>query len=100
MRQQPGNCLLFDRLPASETGLDFTNVLKPHLFLSLSAWRWSIGIVPIVLLYGASANEQLRQFGLDGGACLFKASEPSQHVLETDGGQISDQTVVQVWDEK
>ena len=39
-------------------------------------------------------------FGLDGGACLFKASEPSQHVLETDGGQISDQTVVQVWDEK
>lgn len=42
----------------------FSSVLPPFLFLPIIGWRWSIGIVPIVLLYGASANEQLRAFSL------------------------------------
>jgi hypothetical protein len=27
-------------------------------------WRWIVGIAPVVMLYGASANEQLRGFGI------------------------------------
>jgi uncharacterized membrane protein len=42
----------------------FTTVLMPHLYLPLAAWRWTLGIVPIVLLYGASDNEQLRSYGI------------------------------------
>ena len=42
----------------------FRRVLVPHLFLPLVGWRWTLGIVPIVLLYGASDNEQLRSFGI------------------------------------
>jgi uncharacterized membrane protein len=38
--------------------------LQPHLFLPLIGWQWAIGTVPIVLLYGASANEQVRAFGI------------------------------------
>jgi len=38
--------------------------LQPHLFLPLIGWRWSLGIVPIIALYGASANAQLRAFGI------------------------------------
>jgi len=38
--------------------------LQPHLFLPLIGWRWSIGMLPLVLLYGASANEQVRAFGI------------------------------------
>jgi predicted membrane protein DUF2079 len=41
-----------------------TDVLPPFLFLSLIGWRWVVGIVPIVLLYGASKNDQLRSFGI------------------------------------
>jgi len=41
-----------------------TQVMTPHAFLPFVGWPWFIGIVPIVLLYGASANEQLRSFGL------------------------------------
>ena len=36
----------------------FRRVLGTHLFLPLVGWRWTLGIVPIVLLYGASDNEQ------------------------------------------
>jgi uncharacterized membrane protein len=42
----------------------FTNVLPPHLFLPLVGWRWFIGAVPVVVLYGASTNPQLRAFGI------------------------------------
>ena len=42
----------------------FRKVIVPHLFLPLIGWRWTVGIVPIVLLYGASTNEQLRTFGI------------------------------------
>ena len=38
--------------------------MVPHLFLPLWSWRWIVGILPIVLLYGASANEPIRQFGV------------------------------------
>jgi uncharacterized membrane protein len=39
-------------------------VLEPHLFLPVIGWRWALGIVPIVVLYGASANDQVRAFGI------------------------------------
>jgi len=42
----------------------FRRVLVPHLFLPLVGWRWTLGIVPIVLLYGASDNEQMRSYGI------------------------------------
>jgi uncharacterized membrane protein len=40
------------------------NVMPPHLFLPLVGWRWFVAIVPVILLYGASANAQLRAFGI------------------------------------
>jgi uncharacterized membrane protein len=39
-------------------------VLQPHLFLPIVGWRWSLGVIPIVVLYGASANGQVRAFGI------------------------------------
>ncbi len=42
----------------------FTRVLVPHLYLPMVGWRWTLGIVPIVLLYGASDNEQMRSYGI------------------------------------
>lgn len=42
----------------------FHRVIEPYLFLPLVAWRWELGILPIVALYGASANPQLRDFGI------------------------------------
>lgn len=41
----------------------FTAVIVPHLYLPLVGWRWSLGMAPIVLLYGASGNEALREYG-------------------------------------
>jgi hypothetical protein len=41
-----------------------THVIVPHLFLPLVGWQWSLGIAPIVALYSASANEQIRAFGI------------------------------------
>ena len=38
--------------------------LRPHLFLPLIGWRWTLGVVPIILIYGASANDQVRAFGI------------------------------------
>jgi hypothetical protein len=39
-------------------------ILQPHLFLPVVGWRWAAGIAPIIVLYGASANEQVRAFGI------------------------------------
>lgn len=40
-------------------------VMAPFLYvLPFAGWRWCLGIAPIVVLYGASANEQLRAFGI------------------------------------
>jgi uncharacterized membrane protein len=41
-----------------------TQVLPPFLFLPLIGWRWLVGILPIIFLYGASQNDQLRSFGI------------------------------------
>jgi len=38
--------------------------VQPHLFLPLVGWRWALGTVPIIALYSASANEQVRAFGI------------------------------------
>ncbi len=46
------------------TSAFFTRVLMPHMFLPLVGWRWILGIAPIVVLYGASDNEQLRSYGI------------------------------------
>ena len=43
----------------------FPRVLMPHgALLPLVAWRWIAGIVPLVVLYGASSNAQVRDFGI------------------------------------
>jgi uncharacterized membrane protein len=39
-------------------------VMPPHLYLPFIGWRWLVGATPIVALYGASANPQLRAFGI------------------------------------
>jgi len=42
----------------------FSVVMVPHLFLPVIGWRWIIGAIPIISLYGASSNEQLHWFGI------------------------------------
>ncbi|MBI2827908.1 MAG: DUF2079 domain-containing protein [Acidobacteria bacterium] len=42
----------------------FRTVILPHLFLPVLGWRWTLGIVPIVALYSASDDPQLRLFGI------------------------------------
>ncbi len=42
----------------------FAIVLARHFFLPLLGWRWIAGLAPLVLLYGASDNEQVRAFGI------------------------------------
>jgi uncharacterized membrane protein len=42
----------------------FLVVMVPHLFMPLVGWRWIIGTIPIIALYSASSNEQLRWFGI------------------------------------
>jgi len=39
-------------------------VILPHLFLPVLGWRWMLGIVPIVALFSASDDPQLRRFGI------------------------------------
>jgi hypothetical protein len=39
-------------------------VLRSFLFLPLIGWRWSIGMLPLVIVFGASANDQVRRFGI------------------------------------
>ena len=41
-----------------------TTAMPPHLFLPFLGWQWIVGLLPIVAVYGASANEQLRAYGL------------------------------------
>jgi len=41
-----------------------TRVIVPHLFLPLVGWRWMVGVVPIVVIYGAAAAAQMRGFGI------------------------------------
>ncbi len=42
----------------------FSTVIVPHLWLPFLGWRWVLGIVPTVAIYSASANDQLRAFGI------------------------------------
>jgi len=39
-------------------------VLMPHAWLPLIGWRWFVAILPVLLLYGASSNAQVREFGI------------------------------------
>ena len=41
-----------------------TRVLPPFLFLPVIGWRWSIGTLPLVIVFAASANDQVRAFGI------------------------------------
>jgi hypothetical protein len=52
------------RVAAGLASSGLLQVLTPHLLLPLRGWRWSLGTLPIVAIYGASANEQLRAFGI------------------------------------
>jgi uncharacterized membrane protein len=51
-------------LTSTLTSSFLTAVALPHLYLPFVGWRWFVGALPIVILYGASANEQLRSFGI------------------------------------
>ena len=42
----------------------FSIVLIRHLFLPLLGWRWLVGVVPLLAVYGASDNDQIRMFGI------------------------------------
>jgi uncharacterized membrane protein len=42
----------------------FSVVLARHFFLPLIGWRWMVGLVPMLVVYGASDNAQLRAFGI------------------------------------
>ncbi|MEO8360421.1 MAG: DUF2079 domain-containing protein [Vicinamibacteria bacterium] len=49
------------------TGVIASGIIKvvmPHLFLPVVGWRWTMGLLPLIALYGASANEQVRGFGI------------------------------------
>jgi len=64
MRALAGMCRHPRRVVRSTITSGILKVLEPHLFLPLIGWRWALGIVPIVCLYGASADEQVRAFGI------------------------------------
>ena len=36
----------------------------PHAWLPLIGWRWFVAILPVLVLYGASSNAQVREFGI------------------------------------
>jgi uncharacterized membrane protein len=59
MLRHPGQVLL-----STLTSGFAKRVIVPHLYLPLIGWRWCIGIAPVILLYGSSANEQVRSFGI------------------------------------
>jgi hypothetical protein len=52
------------RVVGSLAGSGIMRVLQPHLFLPLIGWRWTVGLLPLILLYAASANDQIRAFGI------------------------------------
>ncbi len=58
MLSHPGQVL------ASALTSGISRVVMPHLFLPIIGWKWALGIVPIILIYGASANLQVRAFGI------------------------------------
>jgi hypothetical protein len=39
-------------------------VLPPFLFLPAVGWRWSLGTLPLVIVFAASANDQVHAFGI------------------------------------
>lgn len=60
-----------------------TVVLPPFLFLPVVGWRWSVGVLPIVVIFGASANEQLRAYGIYYGIYLV----PFLSLAAAEGGR-------------
>jgi len=48
---------------AATSGL-LETVIAPHLFLPFIGWQWIVGALPIMFVYGASQNDQLRAFGI------------------------------------
>jgi uncharacterized membrane protein len=42
----------------------FTRVITPHLFLPLVGWKWMAGTLPLVMIFGSAAAEQVRAFGI------------------------------------
>ena len=58
MMSHPGQVL------ASALTSGISRVAMPHLFLPLVGWKWALGVVPTILIYGASANQQVRDFGI------------------------------------
>lgn len=53
------------RVLADVRGSGIGKVLAPFLMvLPLLGWRFVIGLLPIVLIFGASANDQVRDFGI------------------------------------
>ena len=58
-------------------------VLPPFLFLPVLGWRWSIGVLPLVVIFGASASEQVRGYGVYYGIYLV----PFLSLAAADGGQ-------------
>jgi uncharacterized membrane protein len=53
------------RLLGRSVSQGLLRALQPHLIaLPLVGWRWALGLLPIVALYGASANDQVRAFGI------------------------------------
>jgi uncharacterized membrane protein len=51
-------------LSATVTSPFFTRIILAHLYLPVIGWRWVVGVLPVIVLYGASANDQLRSFGI------------------------------------
>ena len=42
----------------------FTLVLASYWYLPALGWRWVIGVLPLVFVYGVSDNDQVRAFGI------------------------------------
>jgi uncharacterized membrane protein len=51
-------------LTSTLTSPFFTRIILAHLYLPVIGWRWVVGVVPVIVLYGSSANDQLRSFGI------------------------------------
>ncbi len=61
-------------------------VLPPFAFLPILGWRWSIGVLPLVVIFGASASDQVRRYGVYYGIYLvpflsLAAADGAQRVL-------------------
>ena len=49
---------------AAATSGFFTLVLVSYWYLPLLGWRWIVGLLPLVFIYGASDSDQIRGFGI------------------------------------